>query len=52
MEKKGTKTNFPDLQTLLEAMKTMGMLVLVSVSPACVFLLLPLSFCFELLPLL
>jgi hypothetical protein len=52
MEKKGTKTNLPDLQTLLEAMKTMGILMLVSVSPACVFLLLPLSFCFELLPLL
>ena len=30
----------------------MGILMLVSVSPACVFLLLPLSFCFELLPLL
>ena len=28
----------------------MGRLMLVSVSPACVFLLLPLSFCFELLP--
>jgi len=52
MEEKGTKTNLPDLQTLLEAMKTMRMLMLVSVSPACVFPLLPLSFCFRLLPLL
>jgi hypothetical protein len=27
MEEKGTKTNLPDLQTLLEAMKTMRMLI-------------------------
>ncbi|KAL9382308.1 hypothetical protein Peur_025343 [Populus x canadensis] len=52
MEEKGTKTNLPDLQMLLEAMKMMRMLMLVSVSPACVFPLLPLSFCFRLFPLL
>jgi len=33
-------------------MEMMGMLLLVSVSPACVFPLLPRSFYFELLPLL
>jgi len=52
MEEKGTKTNLPDLQTLLKAMKTMRMLMLVSVSLACVFPLLPLSLCFRLFPLL
>ena len=50
MEEKGTKTNLTDLQMLLEVMKTMGMLMLVSVSPACVFLFFPLSFYFEFLP--